>query len=116
MSSSACARSDDLVEAWEPHQPASFSFPKRQFGKKTVSFRSFQSSWFRSWSWLHYSEATDSVTCFLCTKTVKEKKMNQAIADAAFVIDELCSTTYLIIIISVSHLAYLILIYYAVLM
>ena len=103
MSTSTCARSDDLVEAWEPHQPASFSFPERQFGKKTVSFHSFQSSWFRSWSWLHYNEATDSVTCFLCTKAVKEKKMNRATADAAFVSDELCSTIYLIIIISVSH-------------
>ena len=71
---------------------SSFSFPKQQFGKKTVNFCSFQCSWFRSWSWLHYNEATDSVTCFLCTKVVKEKKMNRAIADAAFVSDELCST------------------------
>ena len=41
-----------------PHQPETFSFPKRDFGKRE---RSFQGSWFRSWSWLHYSEASDSV-------------------------------------------------------
>ena len=31
-----------------PHQPGpGFKFPKRSFGKATVVFRSFQSTWFR---------------------------------------------------------------------
>ena len=38
-------------------QPASFSFPKRQF----AVFRCFQPV---------HDEATDSVTCFLCAKAV----------------------------------------------
>ena len=87
MTSSTCAGSGNSVEALALHQPASFSFPKRQFGKKTVGFRSFQPSWFCSWSWLHYNEVTDSVTCFLCAKAVRKQKMNQSTADAAFVRD-----------------------------
>ena len=35
-----------------PHQPTAFSFPKRSFGKKNVSLRSFQASWFRQWPFL----------------------------------------------------------------
>ena len=70
MASSTCAHGGDSVEPLAPHQPALFSFPKCQFGKKTVAFCSFQPSWFRMWSCLHYNEATDSVTCFLCAKAV----------------------------------------------
>ena len=34
-----------------PHQPGpGFKFPKRSFGKATVVFRSFQSTWFRQCS------------------------------------------------------------------
>ena len=58
-----------------PHQPLSFPFPKRPFGKKNVVYRSFQPSWFASWTWLHYDETTDAVLCHLCTKAVREKKM-----------------------------------------
>ena len=39
-----------------PHQPKSFDFPKRSFGKKVIVKRSFQASWFDRWSWLHYIE------------------------------------------------------------
>ena len=67
-----------------PHQPETFSFPKRDFGKRK---RSFQGSWFRSWSLLHYSEASDSVLCHLCCKAVKEKHITvkPGATDAAFV-------------------------------
>ena len=37
-----------------PHQPKSFYFPKRSFGKKVIVKRSFQASWFDRWSWLHF--------------------------------------------------------------
>ncbi len=67
-----------------PHQPASFSFPKRDFGKRK---RSFQASWFHSWSWLHYNEAKDCVFCHLCCKAIKEKHivLKPGATDAAFV-------------------------------
>ena len=87
MESSTCASDSRPVEALAPHQPASFSFPQRQFGKKSVVLRSFQPSWFRSWSWIHYNETTDSVTCFLCAKAQKEQKMTSKSADTAFVSD-----------------------------
>ena len=71
-----------------PHQPdASFAFPKRAFGKTKVAERSFQSSWFRSWTWLHYCESKDSVVCHLCCRAMKEKHITSkpGAADAAFV-------------------------------
>ena len=33
--------------------------------------RSFQASRFTSWKWLHYSEAEDSILCFLCVAREK---------------------------------------------
>ena len=44
----------------QPHQPLTFAFPKRSFGKKTPVFRSCQPSWFSQWPFLHYDEANDS--------------------------------------------------------
>ena len=67
------------------HQPGlGFKFPKRSFGKATVVFRSFQSTWFRQWPFLHYDETNDLAYCHTCVKGFKEKKMN-ATADPAFV-------------------------------
>ena len=57
----------------EPHQPQSFSFPKRQFGKAK---RSCQASWFKRWPWLHYLEDQDAILCFTCAKASSEKKLN----------------------------------------
>ena len=79
--SAACSSSASET----PHQPLSFPFPKRPFGKKNVVYRSFQPSWFASWTWLHYDETTDAVLCHLCTKAVREKKMKPGNADVAFV-------------------------------
>ncbi len=50
------------------HQPATFTFPKRSFGVKKPVLRSFQSEWFKQWSFLHYDEAKDVVYCLLCSK------------------------------------------------
>ena len=58
-----------------PHQPQSFSYPKRAFGKKTIVSRSFQTQWYRSWSWLHNVEANDSVL-FLVFKS-HEREENE---------------------------------------
>ena len=68
-----------------PHQPQSFTYPKRAFGKKTVVYRSFQTQWYRSWSWLHYQEPNDSVLCYLCSKAIRQNKMRPSNPDSAFV-------------------------------
>ncbi len=60
-----------------PHQPLTFSFPKRTFGKKTRVERCFQASWFQRWTWLLYN---------LCLKAVKLKHITfKKGDDAAFV-------------------------------
>jgi len=94
MASSTCSSISAPVEALGPHQPTSFCFPKCKFGKKAETFHSFQPSWFCSWSWLHYNEATDSVVCFLCAKAVREQKMNPKVADVAFVSDDYLAKYY----------------------
>ena len=70
-----------------PHQPgAGTIFPKRSFGKKSVVFRSFQSSWFQQWPFLHYDETNDLAYCHTCVTAFKEKKMKASSkADPAFV-------------------------------
>ena len=73
----------DIAES--PHQPLDFHFPKRQFGKKEIVSRSFQSSWFKLHSWLHYDKARDVTFCHTCIKVCKEKKL----AAAAGVVDQL---------------------------
>ena len=40
-----------------------------------VIMRSFQSSWYARWSWLHYLEDQDSVLCFICAKASHLKKI-----------------------------------------
>ena len=71
-------RSEELLDALpeKPNQPQSFSFPKRKYGKTSVVERSCQSSWFKTWIWLHYNEAKDSVHCHLCLKAVKFKHIS----------------------------------------
>ena len=58
-----------------PHQPLSFKYPKREFGKKVIVKRSFQSQWFSRWSWLHYNEEKDAAYYFNCVKAYKEGKL-----------------------------------------
>lgn len=56
------AEQDQDVPA-EPHQPLTFAFPKRSFGKKNAVLRSFQLDWFSKWPFLHYNEAKDAAFC-----------------------------------------------------
>lgn len=44
------------------HHPV-LSFPLRTFGKQR---RAFCPTWYHTYPWLHYQEATDSVLCFHC--------------------------------------------------
>ncbi len=72
------------------HQPRSFDFPKRQFGKKNVVLRSFQCGWFDTWPWLHYDEGSDSVFYHnICLQAAtRQKAQMSAVAskmDKAFV-------------------------------
>ena len=69
----------------KPHQPLSFEFPERDFGKQVVVKRSCQSAWFAKWPWLHYREDDDSVFCHTCVKAFKELKMPVRNAEDAFV-------------------------------
>ena len=59
----------------KPHQPLSFPYPKRPFGKTTIVHRSFQSAWYSSWSWLHYNETNDTVLCHLCAGAAARSDM-----------------------------------------
>jgi hypothetical protein len=45
----------------KPNQPI-LSFPQRLFGTQK---RSFCSTWYRKYQWLHYQESTDSVYCLV---------------------------------------------------
>ena len=67
------------------HPPASFVYPKREFGKKNPVKRSFQSSWFAKWTWLHYCENADVVFCHTCVLALKQKKMQLNRGDTSFV-------------------------------
>ena len=70
----------------QPHQPKSFEFPKRSFGKTTVVKRSFQASWFDKWPWLHYVESSDVALCFNCSQARKQKRLQWSNnADEAFI-------------------------------
>ena len=51
------------------------TFPKRTFGKKQPVNRAFQRSWFKTWSWLHYDEATDASFCYYCGKADQRGKL-----------------------------------------
>ena len=59
----------------KPNHSKSFSFPKRKFGDKKPTYRSFQSSWFEKWPWLTYNETDDKAFCFVCIKAVPQERV-----------------------------------------
>lgn len=66
QTSSSLAESNIQNELPVQCQPsADYPFPSTVFGKKN---RSCQVSWFRNFSWLHYSKEKDSVFCMFCMK------------------------------------------------
>jgi len=73
----------------KPHQPCEFKFPKRDFGYKNKVKRSFQSSWFKRWSWLHYIEQDDKVYCYVCVRAYNEGKLTGGNVDASFMVLQL---------------------------
>ena len=69
----------------KPHQPRSFAFPCRMFGKKNPVKRVFRSDWYKKWRWLHYDEASDSALCFYCSKAEQEGKLRSTAKDLSFI-------------------------------
>lgn len=83
--SSTASASSSLTVPPAPHQPASFKFPKKAFGKSKVVERAFQASWFLRWKWLHYDEANDLVFCHPCMKAHAEGKLRCRTLEPAFI-------------------------------
>ena len=59
----------------KPNQPAAttFKYPKRKYGDKKPTWRSFQPTWFQKWPWLTYDQGQDKVYCFTCVQAVKKE-------------------------------------------
>ena len=86
MASAFSLSLESVIIPTKPHQPLSFNFPKRSFGKKRTVERSFQPSWFAKWPFLHYDESKDAVFCHTCLMGFKLKRMKTSMrADPAFV-------------------------------
>lgn len=69
-----------------PHQPTTYQYPKKEFGKKIVVKRSFQPSWYNKWPWLHYIEAQDAEFCVIRAKASLKRKIHwSSNADSAFI-------------------------------
>ena len=88
--SKAAAPFVDLPES-PNHPPSSFTFPKREFGKKQVRKYSCQASWFQTWKWLHYDEQKDVVFCHLCVQALRSKRMDVKRGESAFTSTGFCN-------------------------
>lgn len=80
---------NDIFEHEQPNQPKNFKFPKRQFGKRSIEYRSFQPAWFQKFKWIHYDESEDKAYCHLCQIAprkglVTSAKMSQAFISSGF--------------------------------
>ena len=85
-SQSVLITNENVVISSKPHQPKSFHFPKRSFGKSKVVERNIQPGWFNKWPFIHYDESIDSVFCHVCLMSFKLKRMKSSTrADPAFV-------------------------------
>ena len=77
-----------------PNQPRDFNFPKLDFGQTNPVFRSFQSSWFLKWGWLHYDAASDVAFCHICIRALKSGKMLMTTGntrDSSFAVGGFCN-------------------------
>jgi len=70
----------------KPHQPRSFTYLNRTFGKKICVKRSFRSSWYDNWKWLHYNETLDAAFCFYCHKADNEGKLRSNTKEPSFIL------------------------------
>ena len=77
-----------MEDLGDKNQLSDFYYQKRRFGKTKGVSQLFQSSWYKSWPWLHYMEVTDSVLCYTCATAGQQNKFTQSAAsklDGAFV-------------------------------
>ena len=59
----------------EPNQSGkSFKFPTTKFSSQHE--RSFHSSWFDTYKWIHYDDETDRAFCFTCLKAIQNKALS----------------------------------------
>ncbi len=95
----------------KPHQPLSFKFPKRSFGKAKPVQCSAQSRWFSTWPFLHCDESIDAMFCHPCVTAKKNLFLTSNNAADSFVSDiaiifiissYYCCHYYYIIVISIS--------------
>ena len=75
IGSTGCSTSNRTVTGDQPNQPLLPSFPKQSFRLKSPVFRSFQSSWYKRWPWIHYDQNNDKVFCFTCLKASRLGKL-----------------------------------------
>jgi len=71
----------------EPFQPKEYTFPVRIFGKDKAGKelkRSFQTSWFSKYKWLHYEAKEDAAFCFVCIKATAENMVTCTKAEKVF--------------------------------
>lgn len=61
-----------------PNHPMKYNFPKRAFGVKEITYRSFQPQWFQKWCWIHYDEGRDLAFCSICVKASRSNKLKAA--------------------------------------
>ena len=75
-----------------PNHPIKYNFPKRAFGVKEKTHRSFQAQWFQKWSWIHYDEGRDIVFCSICVKAARSNKLKAAkTCDVSFISRGYCN-------------------------
>ena len=77
-----------MEDLGDKNQPSDFHYQKRQFGKTKIVSQSFESSWYKSWPWLHYMEVTNSVLCYTCATAGQQNKLTPSAAskmDGAFI-------------------------------
>ena len=78
----AVATHDCIPESDEPHQPVNF---ETFFGQKKAVLRSFRSSWFSQWPFLHYNEMKDAAFCHTCLMAFNPIRMKaNSTVDPAF--------------------------------
>ena len=68
----------------DPFQPHDHNFTKHEFGQTGKVYRSFQSSWFGRWKWMHYDATNDLSFCHLCMVGAKSGKLSSS-SESAFI-------------------------------
>jgi hypothetical protein len=72
-----------LVVTDQPNQPKNFNFPYKSFGASNHK-RSFQSSWFKRFNWIHYDTEKDAAFCHVCQKALQNNLISSENIDFTF--------------------------------